>query len=116
MTATAPTRLTVSGGLLAVGLLLTSSCGRNAEPEATPDTAVAVPEPAGPTITAPATTAATPSTRQLTYVIQSGDSLSQIAERFGVDVRALADFNAIADTDAIKVGQELSIPPVTTDG
>ena len=59
------------------------------------------------------TVATTTTTIQLTYVIQSGDSLSVIAERFGVSTQELADFNAIADVNAIKVGQELSIPPTT---
>ncbi len=55
-------------------------------------------------------TTAPPST-QLTYVVASGDTLSVIAERFGVSTEDLANFNAITDTNAIQVGQELNIPP-----
>lgn len=54
-----------------------------------------------------------PPPTQLTYVVQSGDSLSVIAERFSVSTKALAEFNAIADAHTIKVGQELNIPPTT---
>lgn len=55
-----------------------------------------------------------PPPTQVTYVVQSGDSLSVIAQRFGVSTQELADFNAIADVSTIKIGQELTIPPVTT--
>lgn len=50
-------------------------------------------------------------TTQATYVIQSGDTLSVIAERFGIKTAALAEFNAITDVNSIKVGQEIRIPP-----
>lgn len=55
-------------------------------------------------------TTAPPST-QLTYVVTDGDTLSVIAERFGISTEDLANFNAITDVNSIKVGQELSIPP-----
>lgn len=47
---------------------------------------------------------------QLTYVIQAGDSLSIIAQRFEIPTQQLADFNSISDPNSIKVGQELRIP------
>ncbi|MEZ5227626.1 MAG: LysM domain-containing protein [Acidimicrobiales bacterium] len=75
---------------------------------------------AGTEVTAPSTTAPAPTTVppppttvQVNYVVQSGDSLSVIASRFGVSTQALADFNAISDVNSIVVGQELSIPPTT---
>ncbi len=107
--ATAPALATTLICLAAAG-----GCGRAAAEEdvssAEPTvSATAVMAPAGPEVTVTETTVS-----QLTYVIQDGDSLSTIAERFGISVRALADFNAISDVHAIKVGQELSIPPVTT--
>ena len=48
-------------------------------------------------------------------VYRPGDRLveSELAERFGVSTKELADFNAIADVHAIQVGQELAIPPTT---
>jgi LysM repeat protein len=44
-------------------------------------------------------------------VIQSGDSLSVVAERFGIRTADLAEFNAIEDVNSIKIGQEIRIPP-----
>lgn len=45
-----------------------------------------------------------------TYTVQPGDTLGQIATRFGVSVEALAAANAIADVNQISVGQVLVIP------
>ena len=45
-----------------------------------------------------------------TYVIQSGDSLSEIAKLFGVSAAALAAFNNISDPDKIEAGQVISLP------
>jgi LysM repeat protein len=45
-----------------------------------------------------------------TYVVAEGDSLSSIAQRFGVTVEALAVANGIDDPDVITLGQELVIP------
>lgn len=58
--------------------------------------------------TTPPTTAAPQA--QL-YEIQPGDTLSVIAERFGISTAALADANGITDVNTIKPGQELTIPP-----
>lgn len=65
------------------------------------------------TDTTTTTIATTTTTTQQTYVVQSGDSLSVIANRFGVDTKTLADFNAISDPNSIQVGQSLAIPPTT---
>jgi len=45
-----------------------------------------------------------------TYVVESGDTLSAIADRFDTTVRAIVRANDIADPDVIDVGQELTIP------
>jgi LysM repeat protein len=45
-----------------------------------------------------------------TYVIESGDTLSGIAEKLGVPVDSIAQANNIADVNEIKPGQELIIP------
>lgn len=45
-----------------------------------------------------------------TYVVRSGDTLSEIATRFDTTVAALVEANDIADPDVIDVGQELTIP------
>jgi LysM repeat protein len=45
-----------------------------------------------------------------TYVVQPGDSLSEIAARFGLSQQALMDANDITDPDAISEGQVLVLP------
>ncbi|MCX2726388.1 LysM peptidoglycan-binding domain-containing protein [Thermomicrobium sp. 4228-Ro] len=45
------------------------------------------------------------------YVVQPGDTLTAIANRFGVAVSALAEANNLTDPDRLLVGQVLVIPP-----
>jgi murein DD-endopeptidase MepM/ murein hydrolase activator NlpD len=45
-----------------------------------------------------------------TYTVAPGDTLSAIAEQFGVTVEALAQLNQIADPTLLQVGQVLLIP------
>jgi LysM repeat protein len=47
------------------------------------------------------------------YTIQSGDTLSRIARRFGVDLNVLARVNGISNPNRIYVGQIITIPDVT---
>ena len=44
------------------------------------------------------------------YVVQSGDTITAIATKVGVDPTDLADFNNIADWNSIQVGQVLFVP------
>jgi LysM repeat protein len=60
---------------------------------------------------APATPTPAPE-RPTTYVVQRGDQLGRIAERFGVSMSALAAANNITNPNTIYVGQTLTIPPV----
>jgi LysM repeat protein len=46
----------------------------------------------------------------ITYVVQVGDTLTEIAERFNVSVAAIMEANDIADPDSLSEGQELVIP------
>jgi len=65
------------------------------------------------TIPAPAAKAAPASTTNAdgtTYVVQSGDTLSRIAARYGVTVAAITQANGIANPNRIYVGQVLVIP------
>ena len=55
-----------------------------------------------------ATSAATTSAR--TYVVQTGDTLAEIASQFDISLSILAQANNISDPDHIEVGQELVIP------
>ena len=52
------------------------------------------------------------------YIVQPGDTLAQIANRFNVRIDDLITLNGIQDPDLLRVGQELRIPgqePTTTD-
>ena len=52
----------------------------------------------------------TPLPGRTTYVVQAGDSLSEIARRFGVSLEAIMEANDITDPDSIREGQELVVP------
>lgn len=60
------------------------------------------PEPAAPT----------PETTQTTYTIQDGDTLTHIADRFGVPIEDIAAANGIDDWGYIVSGHTLVIPGV----
>ena len=44
------------------------------------------------------------------HVVERGESLSIIANRYGMTTQELADYNEMDDPDAIYVGQELQVP------
>ena len=54
------------------------------------------------------------------YVVQPGDTLSEIAKDHGTDVNTLRQLNGLGDIDFVWVGQELSLPDIlatdATDG
>lgn len=50
------------------------------------------------------------STRTI-HIVQAGETMSQIAAKYGVDTKFLADSNRIYNYHLIKVGQILYIPP-----
>jgi len=49
-----------------------------------------------------------------TYTVRSGDTLSEIADHFGVPVSAIVDANGVADPNFIVEGQTLKIPVVVS--
>ena len=49
------------------------------------------------------------------YVVQPGDTLSEISERLGVDMLELARINGISNINLIFAGQELKIPGGVSD-
>lgn len=53
-----------------------------------------------------------PRDQVITYTVQSGDTMSKVAEKFGISVDTIKWVN---DTkrDSLSIGQELKIPPVT---
>jgi len=46
------------------------------------------------------------------YIVQSGETLTEIAERFNVSVQDLIDANNIADSNLISEGTQLIIPGI----
>ncbi len=47
------------------------------------------------------------------YVVESGDSLSSIGQRFGVSIDSIRYANNLVSLDYLKTGQKLLIPPVS---
>jgi LysM repeat protein len=43
------------------------------------------------------------------YIVADGDTLSEIAARFGTTTEALVTLNALADADALQVGQVIRL-------
>ena len=56
----------------------------------------------------------TPRITESRYVVQEGDTLSGIAEMFGVTWDAIIQANSLQSQDSIFVGQELLIPVAAT--
>lgn len=74
-----------------------------------PTTSVSA-EPSG----TPAPPTEAPGPTPQVYVVESGDTMSKIAARFGVPLQVLIDANAenIPDPDILEVGQEVFIPNI----
>ena len=119
--------------VLLVGAMVATACGDGDEPageatteelEFTPPPTPAVTEPAGPTGTdadagadagdATASPGQTTAADGSVYVVEEGDTLFEIAERFGTTVDALVEANGIDDPDTIFPGDELTIPGTAT--
>lgn len=67
-------------------------------------------EPASASPSPTATATAPPTPTPVTYTIRSGDTLTRIAQQFGVTVEALQKANNITDPAGLEVGQQLVIP------
>ncbi len=77
-------------------------------PTSPPDT----PTPVPPTPTPAQVALATPPAGSGVYVVQEGDTLSQIAAQFGITMEDLMAANGLTEADIIHPGQELIIPGV----
>jgi LysM repeat protein len=104
--------------LLAVML---SACGTVVTPQPTPGpsptstplprhTLVVGPEGTAPALPLADTATPTVSPTPIVYVIQSGDTLLEIAQEYGVSVEAIQRANGIEDPRFLRVGQEVLIP------
>jgi len=49
------------------------------------------------------------------YVVQSGDTLGIVSQRYGISLGALMEANGLNESSIISVGLVLNIPPVVTD-
>jgi LysM repeat protein len=70
--------------------------------------------PPAATSVPPAATQPPPATGTQTYIVQPGDTLSRIAQRFGVAMASIMSANGIVNPNVIYVGQRLTIPGGTT--
>lgn len=121
----------LAAGLALAAALGLAACGRSAPEGALPESSNDGVEPAAagvrvssdisvlppspttvppPSTEAPSTTAPPVTAPAGSYVVASGDTLSVIAERFGVSVDAISEANGITDPNSIRPGQELIIP------
>jgi LysM repeat protein len=62
------------------------------------------------TVPTTTTTTTTVAPGDFLYVVQSGDTLGKIAERFSVTIQAIVERNGLASADDIQAGQSLEIP------
>jgi LysM repeat protein len=98
------------------GILSGASRAESPTPTPTPTaTPSASPSPpasivASPSVAPSAPPIATPTPARRTYVVQQGDTLNLIAQRFGTTAQAIANANGIKTTDIIDPGQVLIIP------
>lgn len=84
----------------------------NAMPLALLERPVQLPSPISPVAsTATSIPTCTPrSDWNFAYVVQSGDTMFQIAQRFGVSVEVLQQANCISNVNQIQVGQTIRVP------
>ncbi len=51
------------------------------------------------------------SSAQASHTVSAGETLSEIAERYGLSVQRLMELNGLKDADLLQVGQRLKVPP-----
>lgn len=77
---------------------------------ATPTAQASSPSPAPSATARPDTPRPSPTQAPRTYRVRSGDSLYEIARRFGTTVDRLQELNDMGDSTLIRVGQILKLP------
>ncbi|MBW3603754.1 MAG: LysM peptidoglycan-binding domain-containing protein [Actinobacteria bacterium] len=109
-------RISRGSSWLVVLALVAAGCGGG--DESTPESSAAPSEEASAPAVAESSEASEPQDsgggdgagEEQTYVVESGDTLSAIAQRFDTTVEAIVEANDIADPDAIDIGDEFLIP------
>jgi nucleoid-associated protein YgaU len=99
-------------GILAPSASPSSSASVEATASPTPEPSVSSAPSTTPS-TGPTPTAAptpTPAPTPITYIVQAGDTLNEIAARFGTTAQTIADANGLDIAAPIQVGQVLIIP------
>lgn len=108
-----PSPSTPASGALGASATPSPSATASSSPAASHSTvpsAAVSPSPAAPSPGATAGPTPGPIASSRTYTVQSGDTLSAIAAKFGTSVQAIATANKIADPRTIHPGQVLVIP------
>jgi len=98
--------------LLCLLLALLVGCGveptDELEPTPTPGLRFLMPTPGTPQ--ASPSRPRTPTPESLRYIVQEGDTLYDIALRYGVEMDDIIEANGITDPNTLRIGQELIIP------
>ncbi len=105
----------LTGCQVTIGAVATPTAGGSAATTATPQVLVEITPVASPTPAPPSPTAG-PVGAPTTYKIQPGDSLSSIAQKFGITVDDIVKANNIENANEIYAGQEIIIPPPKAGG
>jgi LysM repeat protein len=90
------------------GVVISEQDAAIAATEVAPTTAETPTTAAAPTIAAPTTASSNQE-----YVVQKGDTLGKIGQKFGVQWKDIASLNQIKNVNLIRVGQKLQIPGKT---
>ena len=72
---------------------------------------LSIPDPAGPS---PSSTTTAKKPAASSHTVQPGETVEQVARRYGVSVSALAAANGLADPDFVRLGTVLRIPSAET--
>ena len=103
--------------LPALAVTLVVSCSRGgesndvSEPTLAPELTIVTPTPVPPGATVVITPTPTVDPGTLRHhTIESGETLSSIADEYGVTLEALQAVNGIEDPNSVQVGQDLLIP------
>lgn len=100
--------------MLLLTLVVLGGCTQLDRGRSVSDSADVANEPAFVIVTVTIAVSPTPRLSESRYVVQEGDTLSGIAEMFGVTWDAIIQANNLQSQDSIFVGQELLIPVVAT--